>query len=257
MPLRFLDLSETSIDPVVCQVIGEAAMDTSKREGRNLKRRVFDLLNSSDLNRGLHDLCRLPARRVINPLFSFLCNSDQEVRWRAITAMGVVVANLAENDMESSRVVMRRLMWSLSHESGGVGWGAPEAMGEIMACHEGLAKEYVHILISYIMQDGNLLEHELLQRGVVWGLGRLAQVRPHLVQDAVPYLRPYLESGDATVRGLAAWTIGLLGAEAACSQLESLLEDNAEIQLYLNRKLVACRVSELAEQALTALKRSY
>jgi len=123
--------------------------------------------------------------------------------------------------------------------------------------HEGLAKEYVHILISYIMQDGNLLEHELLQRGVVWGLGRLAQVRPHLVQDAVPYLRPYLESGDATVRGLAAWAIGLLGAEAACSQLESLLEDNAEIQLYLNRKLVACRVSELAEQALTALKRSY
>jgi len=167
--------------------------------------------------------------------------------------MGEVVANLAEEDMESARIVMRRLMWSLNDESSGIGWGAPEAMGEIMACHEGLAKEYAHILVSYIMQDGNLLEHELLQQGVVWGLGRLGQVRPHLVQDAVPYLHLYLESWDATLRGLVAWTMGLLGVDTARLQLESLLEDNAEIQIYLNRKLVACRVSDLAKQALTAL----
>lgn len=228
-------------------------MNNGKKGGRNLKRRVFDFLNSSDLESGLHELCRLPARRVINPLFSLLCSSNQEVRWRAITATGVVVANLAEEDMESARVVMRRLMWSLNDESGGIGWGAPEAMGEIMACHQGLAKEYAHILISYIMQDGNLLEHELLQRGVVWGLARLGQVRPHLVQDAVPSLQPYLESKDATLRGLAAWTMGLLGVNTARLQLESLLEDNAEIQIYLNRKLVTCRVSDLAKQALTAL----
>lgn len=231
-------------------------MDSRKMKGRNLKRRVFDLLNSNDLDRGLHELCRLPARRVVNPIFSLLCSDDQEVRWRAITAMGVVVANLAAEDMESARVVMRRLMWSLNDESGGVGWGAPEAMGEIMACHEGLAKEYAHILISYIRQNGNFLEHALLQRGVVWGLARVAQVRSHLVRDAVLHLRPYLESKDATVRGLAAWTMGLLGADTARSQIESLLEDNAEIQLYRNHKLVTCRVSDLAEQALTTLKRS-
>lgn len=228
-------------------------MDNGKRGGRNLKRRVLDLINLSDLDRGLHELCRLPARQVINPLFSLLCSSDQKVRWRAITAMGVVVANLAEEDMESARIVMRRLMWSLNDESGGIGWGAPEAMGEIMACHEGLAKEYAHILMSYIMQNGNFLENELLQRGVLWGLGRLAQVKPHLVQDAIPYLQRCLESKDATLRGLVAWIMGLLGANTTRLQLEGLLEDNAEIQIYLNRKLVTCRVSDLAKQALTAL----
>jgi len=56
--------------------------------------------------------------------------------------------------MESARVIMRRLMWSLNDESGGIGWGAPEAMGEIMARHEQLTKEYSAILGSYIREDG-------------------------------------------------------------------------------------------------------
>jgi len=47
--------------------------------------------------------------------------------------MGRVVSSLAEKDMESARVVMRRLMWNLNEESGGIGWGCPEAMGETMA----------------------------------------------------------------------------------------------------------------------------
>jgi hypothetical protein len=46
--------------------------------------------------------------------------------------MGEVMAHLADKDMESARVIMRRLMWSLNDESGGIGWGAPEAMGEIV-----------------------------------------------------------------------------------------------------------------------------
>lgn len=228
--------------------------DTGKMVGRGRKAKVFELLRSSDLNLGLDELCQLPAPKIITPIFSFLCNNDQEIKWRAVTAMGAVVANLAEKDIESACMVMRRLMWSLNEESGSIGWGAPEAMGEIMACHEGLAKEYTHILISYTREDENFLEFELLQRGVIWGLGRLAQVRPHLLKNAVHYLYPYLESGDAMVRGLAAWTMGLLGAREASLQVEALLGDNAEVQLYLNRKLIVCRVKDLAEEALAAIK---
>lgn len=157
-------------------------MDTKEFVGRGLKRKVYDLLKSADFEQALEELCRLPARQVINPLFSFLYNSDEQIKWRAVTAMGAVVANLADKDMEEARVIMRRLMWNLNDESGGIGWGSPEAMGEILACHEGLAKEYVNILISYTMEDGNYLENEILQRGLLWGIGRLSQVRPHLVR---------------------------------------------------------------------------
>lgn len=95
--------------------------------------------------------------------------------------MGAFVANLADEDIESARVIVRRLMWQLNDESGGIGWGAPEVMGEILARHEGLAGEYANILTSHIKEDGNSLEHEPLQRDALWGVARLAQVRPDLV----------------------------------------------------------------------------
>jgi hypothetical protein len=225
-------------------------MGTAKQSGRDLKRMVLAVLRSDNFEERLDELCQLPARQVINPLFSFLLSNDEQTKWRAITAMGAVVVNLAEKDMESARVVMRRLMWSLNDESGGIGWGAPEAMGEIIASHEGLAKEYAPILISYVCEDGNFLEYEPLQQGAVWGLGRVAQARPHMVQDALPHLLLFLESPDATVRGLAAWTLGLLGAEAARSQLEALLGDEAEVLLYMDGRLMVRRVGDLAKEAL-------
>jgi len=164
--------------------------------------------------------------------------------------MGAVVTNLADEDIESARVIVRRLMWQLNDESGGIGWGAPEAIGEILACHEGLAGEYANILTSYIREDGNFLEHEPLQRGALWGLARVAQVRPDLVQDAKSYLIHRLGSTDATVRGLAALTLGLLGAEEARLELEDLSADDTEVHLYVDRQIGVRRVSELAEQAL-------
>jgi len=229
--------------------------DTGKQKGRDLKRKVLEILKSDDLDRVLDELYRLPSRQVINSLFPLLCSNDEQIKWRAVTAMGAVVANLADEDIESARVIIRRLMWSLNDESGGIGWGAPEAIGEILACHGGLAREYVNILTSYIKEDGNFLEHEPLQKGAMWGVARLAQVRPHLVQDARGYLIQRLGSSEATVKGLAALTLGLVGAEEARLQLEDLSRDDTEVHLYLDRKMAVRRVSELAEQALAAMRK--
>ena len=225
-------------------------MGNAKLKGRLLKQKVFLYLKSADLDIALEKLSQLPVRQVINSLFSFLYNSDEQVRWRAVTAMGAAVAKLADEDMESARVIMRRLMWSLNDESGGIGWGSPEAMGEILACQKTLAREYRQILTSYAREDGNYLELEPLQRGLLWGIGRLSQARPDLVKDAAPYIMPYLKSRDATVRGLAAWIAGLLGVEEARPDLEQLTEDESEIQIYTENKLINKSVKELAEEAL-------
>jgi hypothetical protein len=228
-------------------------MVADRKSGRRLKKEVIQLLGSQDLDQALDALCQLPARQVINPLLSLLPSTDP-IRWAAVTAMGAVVARLAEREMESARVVMRRLMWQLNEESGGIGWGCPEAMGEIMACHEGLAREYAHVLISYASEDGVFLDYEPLQRGVVWGLGRLGQERPYLLGDAVPHLIASLEAEDATLRGLAAWAIGMIGAHEARSRITPLLRDDAEVEVYLDRKLRVCRVRDLAQQALGKLE---
>lgn len=216
---------------------------------------MFELLSSRDLDQALDALCKMPARQVINPLISLLPSTDPVVKWTAVTAMGAVVARLADREMESARVVMRRLMWQLNEESGGIGWGCPETMGEIMACHEGLAVEYAHVLISYVRQDGVFLEYEPLQQGVVWGLGRFGQERPHLLRDAIPHLVAFLEADDATLRGLATWAIGVIDAHEARSRITALLRDDTEVEVYLDRKLRACRVRDLAEEALREMER--
>lgn len=220
---------------------------------RRRKRRILDLLQADDFLRSLEELKALPARQAINPLFSFLLNKNERVRWRAVTAMGAVIANLADDDLESARVIMRRLMWSLNDESGGIGWGAPEVMGEAMARHERIAEEYASILISYTDEEGNFLEYEALQRGLLWGLVRLAGARPHLVESVIPQLGKYLESMDPFVRGLAAKAAGLLRAEVLRLQLVELSQDPSELTFFVNDEMVRVQVRQMAEEALSLL----
>ena len=93
--------------------------------GMELKRRLVRLLASDDIEIILAELAQLPPATVLNPLFAGIVHGNETIRWHAITAMGQTVATLAAANMETARVVMRRLMWSLNDESGGIGWGAP------------------------------------------------------------------------------------------------------------------------------------
>ena len=158
------------------------------------------LLRTEDIQAALAEIRQIPGRQAVNPLFSFFYSTDEMLRWRAITAMGVVVGQLADSHMESARVIMRRLMWNLNDESGGIGWGSPEAMGEITAVHPMLAMEFHRILISYVDPSGNYLEHPGLQRGAVWGMGRLAHARPDLAQPAAGLLPAFFNASDPYLR---------------------------------------------------------
>ena len=215
------------------------------------RKKLFNLLRAREFDAAAVELRQLPGRGFLNPLRSALC-SDEDAKWPAVTLMGLLTAELAERDLESARVVMRTLAWNLTEESGGIAWGTPESMAEIMVCHEILGNEYAAIMVSYMREDGNFLEYEPLQQGVVWGIGRLAQVKPELMRanDSGRYLLPYLESNDATVRGRAAWALGLIGMSEAGTKLETLLEDREEIGIYLDRELVRSSIRDLAIQAL-------
>jgi len=213
---------------------------------RKLKKIVFRLLDSSDFPKSLEEICELPPKEAVNPLFSFFHNRNELVKWRAVTAMGAVVSRLADQEKEAARIVMRRLIWNLNDESGGIGWGSPEAMGEIMARNSGLANEYYNILLSYIMPEGNYLEHEILQRGVLWGVGRLAHERPELVESSAHYLIPFMNSHDPFHRGLAAWIAVLFNRPVTNNLLKGMRDDQAVFTLYEDGRLNDVTVSSIA-----------
>lgn len=224
-----------------------------KHRGRSLKKRLLDLLNQGHLDEALLEIGRLPPRQIINPLLSFIQSGNEKVKWGAVKATGQVVSRLAESDLEAARVIMRRLMWTLNDESGGIGWGSPEAMGEILAAHTGLAQEYAHMLLSYASEEGNYLELQGLQRGLLWGIGRLAEKRPELVRGAAASLLSHLESQDEVIRGLAARLMGLLQVKEALPRLRNLSQDDSSFVLMIGGSLTTVRVKDLAKEALRSI----
>ncbi len=226
---------------------------------RQIKQEVLALLAIDDLDHISREIHHYPEKELVNPLFSALSRPEELVRWHAISVFGQVVPRLADQDMEAARIVMRRFLWSLNDESGGIGWGAPEAMAEIMLHHDRLAEEYLHMLMSYLRpdgplahQDGNFLELPALQRGLLWGIGRLASGRATelVARGVIDDLLPYLQAEDGGVRGLAVWALGQLDDDAARVVLLPFADDIHPVHLYQHGRTRIVTVAELVREAL-------
>ncbi|MFO7597112.1 MAG: HEAT repeat domain-containing protein [Desulfocurvibacter africanus] len=247
---------------------------------RELKAGLVQALTSDDWSKQVESLAGERPGDLIGPLFQMLLHRDELVRWRAVEAFGLIVSALARRDMEAARVVMRQMMWRLNEESGNIGWGVAEAMGAILAAHEGLAREYHSILVSYVREaggdicHGNYLDNAALRRGVLWGLGRLAQTRPELARKAVPDLLLVLdpsrgvegktaaeavECHDAVARGLACWVLGLLAESGGSlgpevrNAVTAQLEDQTGLELFQDGRLIRTTVGNLSKEALKCL----
>lgn len=220
---------------------------------RHLKQQVYQVLSDNAFDARLIDLLLLPGRRVVNPLFGFLLHPEPIVRWRAVIAMGAIVAQLADQEPESARVVIRRMIWQLNDESGGIGWGCPEALGECVGRHDVLAAEYHRILISYLDPAGNYLEHPLLQRGLLWGVGRSAHLRPGHMTGWGHFLRSHLDAEDPHLRGLAAWSAGAAGDADLVPILYRLSRDQQRFSFFDGSNLQDQPVGEVAAAAAASL----
>ncbi|MFW5908677.1 MAG: DVU0298 family protein [Desulfosalsimonas sp.] len=216
---------------------------------RALKEHVRSLLLGPDRNAVFDAVFSHPPRRIINALIARFYDEDALIRWRAVVTAGALVSELAGSDLESARVVMRRFMWMLNDESGGIGWGVPEAMGEAAALSPVLAEEYAKILCSFVYPDRNFLEHPGLQRGLLWGLGRLAQAAPQRLTDALPHILAFMGSEDPVHRGYAAWAAGNAKDLRALGDLERLFSDQERIDFFEGWQIRRIPVAGLARDA--------
>ena len=236
----------------------ETGEDSVMSEKRWSRREVRGMVNQAlllgDFSSGLERILDLPSSQTVNALFPHLCHADPEVKYRAAAAMGRVVAKLADENIESARVIARRLNWTLCEESGGCPFGAPEALGEIVACSPVLAADFAPVLIAYVMPDGNYLDHPPLLAGAIYGIGRLAESNPDEARPAEPYLLETLRHKDATVRGLSAWALGLIGAKSAAAPLEKMVDDDEQVEFWRDNEMKSLTVGQAAQEAIGLLK---
>ncbi|MGW8194357.1 MAG: DVU0298 family protein [Desulforhopalus sp.] len=226
-----------------------------------LKKRVLSTLQGDRIDEIYRQLAACNPQQLINPLFSALCSTKETVRWHAVCCFGRVVPKICTEDIEAARIVMRRFLWALNDESGGIGWGVPEAMAEVMCHSRLLRREYVHMLVSYIrkdgdeqFQDGNYLELPMLQRGVLWGVGRLCQAHPLEMRELQigDDLADYLDSEDVYVRALALRCIALLGGGGQREKVSEFIGSDTEVCLFIDNAMQVFTVGQIAVQALGA-----
>jgi len=219
-------------------------------------RKLLPNLLQGDLDAALLEIRQFPLQAAISGLTACLFRTEERIKWHAVSAIGMLMNELAETDMEEARSMMRRLLWSMNEESGGIGWGIPEAMAEIMAVNDNHAHEYGHMLISY-MREENYLELPALQRGLMWGIGRLSKARPELMlaKDGDGYLSIYLESVDRLVVGLAARAFGFLKVKDALPYIKLLVDDPLAVRLYEDYRFVDTTVGRLAQATIEEIEK--
>ena len=201
-----------------------------------------------------------PANRL-GALFSLLLDRDPLLCWRAVTAFGAAMADLAGTRLEDAREVWRNLMWRVNEESGNIAWGIPQCMGESLARVPVLAADYHRILLSYVKDmdgDCSFIDHAPLRRGAWWAIARLAEAAPALAAPALPELTAALGEPDPEARGLACLAIERITPDPSRSLLAALAaaaDDTSPFDRYHGWSLIPDTVAARATAALAACRR--
>lgn len=182
-------------------------------------------------------------RGVARALVSLLCDPDELVRWRAVSALG----HLAGAHPDLARPLVTRLYWSLNDETGGIGWMSAPALGEIGRRASQLLSQCVRPLVRY-------LDEPFLLAGALWAIGRLAPAFPAETREVVPEVSLRCASTDPAVRAHAAFALGEVGDGRARAALAELADDERPARLYEDGQLVTKQVREWAGEALVRLR---
>jgi hypothetical protein len=202
-------------------------------------------------DRRLEEIVDLAAhrRRVLGTLLSLTFDAEPLIAWRAVEAMGAAAARIADDDPEFVREHLRRLRWLISDESGGICWHAPEAMAEIIRHRPRIFADHIPIVV-YLFR---VMEAEDLVRfraGILWAIGRLADIAAGDVDAVLPSIAACLDDPDPQVRGMAVWCLTQSRRTEPLKTRGDLLADDGTAEIYADGQLISRRVAELVRQAL-------
>lgn len=216
--------------------------------GISLKKDVKKALADADFE--LIARLAVENQKVLGILISRSFNKGDVISWRAIEAMGHATASVAaEKDPAIVRNKVTRIIWSAREESGGMGWSAPELLGEIVHGSPRAYSDLPTIILSLHTED----EEGVFVKGVLWALGRMAEAGIADVEGADELVLEKLDDTDPQIRGLAARAAGRLLIDGAAQRLRELEGDDAGISIYEDTQLLETTVAAEASKALTSL----
>jgi HEAT repeat protein len=213
-----------------------------------LKHTLHELLDQGRFE----EIAEMAARRklVLGSLVALTYDADARISWRAVEAVGAAASRIAEDHPDHVRELLRRLLWLINEESGGICWRAPEAMAEILRHRPTLFPDYIPIVTSLIV---NLEEEDLehFRAGTLRAIGRLGVAGADHVQEVIPSVASALNDSDPQVRGMAAWCLREVGRADLLEDRPDLLADEEPVDLYEDGMVIHTTVSQLVQRAVT------
>jgi hypothetical protein len=222
-----------------------------------MKQAVVTALESNEFET-VHRLT-LMSRKVLSVLVRLAYDKETLVGWRAIIATGEAASVLVRNNYDFLRETVRKLLWSLTDESGGIGWSAPELLGEIVSADP---KRFCDIvpLIAEVFS----IEEAVFRPGVLYAFKRIAESHPEMINPYQEIIQRGLSEEDPMARIRALELIlslkERLGAgnfNAVASRIHGLMQDRAEVWLYRNGGFTSIEVRELAREVHSRLKNNF
>jgi len=181
---------------------------------------------------------------VVTILLQMLFAPDSLLHWRATAALGY----LAKAQPKKIKEIIPRLLWSLNEDSASFGWGAAAVLGEIGRNNYSVVQDIREMLFNY-------LEEDFTREGMLWGLARMGQNHPQVVQQAAPRIEACLADPNPQVRAYAAWALGNIGAQPASGALRGLINDPEPVKLYETNTLRETTVGQIVREALQHLEK--
>ncbi len=221
--------------------------DNFKGNKMKLKEKIKNLLKSKSFediaNISLHE------KGVIKVIISLTYDKDDVISWQAIETMGLIARKWSEERVGVVRDTIRRLLWSMGDESGGIGWGAAEMLGEIIRSDPDNFIDIVPILWSF-------RDEEMFRAGTVWAMSRIADIKPDLMPFTYKDLQSLLIDKDPAVRGYTAWLIGILREKNLLEDIKKLLSDAVVINFYQDGELTKRTVGDIVKEAINKVNKN-
>lgn len=186
----------------------------------------------------------LRDKKAFRILISLSYDKEETLCWRAIEAMGRAAGAVGERDPATVRNIIQRLIWSMSEESGGIGWSAPEMLGEIVVNSPGICADIPPIILSFH-------EEESFLKGVLWAMGRIADAGLAPVDGSAELALTSLDHKDPAVRGLSLYLASGLKIEKVREMMSVMAYDKGTFKIYENHELVETTVGDIARRAWT------
>lgn len=193
--------------------------------------------------------------KVVSQLIRLAYDKESLVGWRAILATGLVARNLVNKAPDFLRETCRKLLWSLSDESGGIGWSGPELLGEIVSADPERFSDLIPLVATVYDTEGGVF-----RAGTVYALARIAEQSPRLVAHQQRIVISSLVDADPLLKLRALDLTGSVWSEAkerciwsseyqdkVLRAVESLFSDRQEAWIYQEAGFINTVVSEKAK----------